>query len=127
MEKKDLNLQRCDSYSVFKSNMLKLIRSFSSSFYDCHNPIGIKCITQIRLGLSHLRSISSNIAFIHFFLHCPFYSNERRTFLNSLVNIDHSLLDNIGFSPTQTLLFDNTAFNTKDNTKMINLIIDFVL
>ena len=64
---------------------------------------------------------------IHFFLHCPFYSNERRTFLNSLVNIDHSLLDNIGISPTQTLLFDNTAFNTKDNTKMINLIIDFVL
>ena len=49
------NLRRCDSYNVFNSNILKFIRSSSDSFFDCHNPIGIKYITRIRLGLSHLR------------------------------------------------------------------------
>ena len=35
---------------------------------------------------------------IHFFRHCPLCSNERRTLMNSLVNIDHTLLDNTDFS-----------------------------
>ena len=35
--------------------ILKFIRPSSNSFYNCHNPIGIKYITRIRLGLSHLR------------------------------------------------------------------------
>ena len=64
---------------------------------------------------------------IHFFLHCPLYTNERRTLLNSLVNIDHTLLDNTNFSLTQILLFGNTTFNAIENTKIINLTIDFVL
>ena len=64
---------------------------------------------------------------IHFFLHCPLYSNERRTLQNSLVNIDHTLLDNTDFSLTQILLFGNTTFNAIVNTKIINLTIDFVL
>ena len=140
----DSSLRRCNSYNVFKSNILKLIRSSSDSFFDYHNSIGIKCITRIRLGLNHLREHKFKHSFqdtlnpicncgndvesaIHFFLHCPLYSNERRTLLNSLVNIDHTLLDNTDFSLTQILLFGNTTFNAIENTKIINLTIDFVL
>ena len=50
-----------------------------------------------------------------------------RTLLSSLVNIDHKLLDNTNFSLSQILLFGNTTFNAKENTKIINLTIDFVL
>ena len=63
---------------------------------------------------------------IYFFLQCPLYSNERRTLLNNLVNIDHTLLDNTDFSLTQILLFGNTNFNAIENTKTINLTNDFV-
>ena len=86
--KLDSNLQRCDSYYVFKSNILKFIWPSSNSIFDCHNPIGIKYITQIRLGLSDLRERKFKHGFqdtlnpvcncgndvesaIHFFLHCP--------------------------------------------------------
>ena len=73
--------------------------------------------------------INSNTGFrihsIHFVHHCPLYSNERRTQLSSLVNIDHKLLDNSNFSLTQTL--GNRAFNAKENTKIINLTIEFIL
>ena len=53
--KLDLILRKCDSFNVFKKEILKFIRPSSNSFYNCHNPIGIKYITRIRLGLSHLR------------------------------------------------------------------------
>ena len=142
--KLDPSLRRYDSYNVFKSNILKFIQPSSNSFFDCHNPIGIKYITGIRLGLSHLREHKFKHSFqdalnlicnhcndvesaIHFFLHCPLYSNERRTLLHSLVNIDHALLGNTNFSLTQYLVFGNTTFNAIINTKIINLTIDFVL
>ena len=49
-KKLDPSLRRCDSYNVFKSNILKFIRPSSNSFFDCHNHIRIKYITRIRLG-----------------------------------------------------------------------------
>ena len=91
-----VSLRKCDSCNVFKKEILKLIRLSSNSFYNCHNPIGIKYITRIRLGLSHLREHKLKHSFqdsinpicncgndvesaTHFFLHCPLYSNERFT------------------------------------------------
>ena len=122
----------------------KFTRSSSSLFFDWHNRIGIKYITHIRLGLSHLREHKFKRRFndtinpicncvndvesaIHFFLNCLLYSNERRTFLSSLVNIDHKLFGNANCSLTQTLLFDNTTFNVKDKAKIINLTIDYIM
>ena len=53
--KLDASLRRYDTYNAFKSNILKFIQPSSSSLFDCHNPIGIKYITRIRLELTHLR------------------------------------------------------------------------
>ena len=142
--KLDLTLRECDNFNVFKKEILKFIRPSSNSFYNYHNPIGMKYITRIRLGLSHLREHKFKHSFqdsinpicncgndaesaIHFFLHCPLYSNERCTLLSSLSKIDHKLLHSIDTSLTQILLFGNSSFNTNDNTKIINLTIDFVL
>ena len=49
------------------------------------------------------------------------------TLINSLSKVDHKLLDSTNTSHTQILLFGNSSFTTNDNTKMINLTIDFVL
>ena len=142
--KLDLTLRKCDSFNVFKKEILKFIHPSSNSFYNCHNPIGIKYITRIRLGLSHLREHKFKHSFqdsinpicncgndvesaIHFFLHSPLYSNECCTLLNSLSKIDYKLLDSTDTSLTQILLFGNSSFTTNDNTKIINLTIDFVL
>ena len=45
-------------------------------------------------------------------------SYELRTLLNSLANIDYTLLDITDFSLTQILLFGNTSFKAKENTKI---------
>ena len=123
-------------------NQIPVLRPSSNSFFDCHNPIGIKYIARIRI--THLREHQFKHSFqdtlnsisnwgndveyaIHFFLHSPLYSNERRTLLNSLVNINYTLLDNTDFSLTRILLFGNTTFKAIENTKIINLTADFVL
>ena len=55
------------------------------------------------------------------------YSNERCRLLNSLSKIDYKLLDSTDTSLTQILLFGNSSFTTNNNTRIINLTIDFVL
>ena len=66
----------------------------------CLNPKGIKLITRLRRGLSHLREHKFKQSFLdtlhtlcncgqdiesttHFFLHCPFFNNERRTLVST--------------------------------------------
>ena len=105
--KLDVSLRKCDGFSIFKKEILKLIQP--KSFHNWHNLIGIKCITRIRLGLSHLQgykfkhSLQDSInpicnfgndveSVILFFLHCPLYSDERCTLLNSLTHYSPVLL-----------------------------------
>ena len=40
--KLDVGLRKCDSLNVFKKEILKFMQPSSNSFYNCHNPIGMK-------------------------------------------------------------------------------------
>ena len=75
--------------------MLRFIRSSANSFFNCHNPKGIKFITSLRLGLSHLREHKFkqglNIESIaQCLLCCPTYITESRPLLNTTENIDNN-------------------------------------
>ena len=45
---------RNKTFSAFKKTILKFLRPSSNSIFNCDNPKGIKLITRLRLGLSHL-------------------------------------------------------------------------
>ena len=100
-----------------------------NSIYSCHNPKGVKLITQIRLGLSHLREHKFKYksqdsinplcncghdieSTTHYLLHFPLFVNEKSTFFSTLSSLDYTLLDNTDSSLTKTLLFINTSFNS---------------
>ena len=51
----DLKIRNSKTFSAFKKSILKFIRPSSNSIFSCHSPKGIKLITRLRLGLSHLR------------------------------------------------------------------------
>ena len=140
----DPNLRNSKSISVFKEKTLNFIRPYPNSFFDCHNPKGIKLITRLRLGLSHLREHKFKHSFqdtinplcncgqdiessTHFFLHCPFFINERRTLLSTIRSLDNKLLDCTDYDLTQTLLFGNTSQISSNNFKIINALIDYIL
>ena len=50
----DPHIRKSKSISIFKSNILKFIRPKPNNVYYCHNPKGIRLLTRLRLGLSHL-------------------------------------------------------------------------
>ena len=140
----DPNLRNSKSISVFKEKILNFIRPPPNSFFDCHNPKGIKLITRLRLGLSHLREHKFKHSFqdtinplcncgqdiessTHFFLHCPFVINEKRNLLSTIRSLDRKLLDCTDYDLTQTLLFGNTYQISSNNFKIINALIDYIL
>ena len=123
----DSNLRNSKSISVFKEKILNFIRPSPNSVFDIRNPKGIKLITRLRLGLSHLREHKFKHSFqdtlnplcncgqdiestTHFFLHCPFFINERRTLLSTIRSLDSKLLDFTNYDLTQTLLLFKQQF-----------------
>ena len=140
----DSSLRNSNSISGFKEKILNFIRPSPDSFFDIHNPKGIKPTTRLRLGLSDLREYKLKHSFqdtinplcycgqdiesaTHFFLHCPFFINERHTLRNAIRSLDSKLLDCTDYDLTQTLLFGNTSQTSSNNFKIINASIDYIL
>ena len=59
----DKSIRSFESLPLFKKSTLQFIQPNPKRTLNCHNPIGIKLITRLGLGLSHLRDINLNIIF----------------------------------------------------------------
>lgn len=142
--KLDLNIRKLDSFSLFKASILKFIRPCPNSIFHCHNPTGIKLLSRLRLGLSHLREHKFNHSFqdvlnpicicgrdietpCHFFLSCPNYDEERNILLNNLRQIAPNILSHNDSQITQILLFGDTSLNNETNTSILNSTINYLL
>ena len=49
-----LDIRRSKSYPIFRNALLKIGLPNRCLVYRIHNPIGLKLLTRLRLGLSHL-------------------------------------------------------------------------
>ena len=108
--KLDWEIKNSESIVTFKKRILSFIRPSANSTFNCHNPRGIKLLSRLRLGLSHLRKHKFKHSFqdslspfcscgkgefetsSHYLLHCSNYSEERLALLNIIKNIDMSIL-----------------------------------
>ena len=61
----DLKIRNSETISAFKKSILKFIRTYSNSVFNCCSPNGIKLITRLRLGYSHLREHKFSQNFQH--------------------------------------------------------------
>ena len=142
--KLDHNIRNSSSFNIFRKSILKFIRPSANSLFNYHNPKGIKFITRLLLGLSHLRKHKFEHSFqdslnplctcgldiestTHLFLSCPTYITERRTLLSTTENTDNNLLDLCEPVLIRTLLFGSNSFDTDANTNIINATIEYIL
>ena len=90
---------------------MAFIRTSSNSTFNCHNSEGIKILSRLRLGLSNLKKCEFKHSFqdslnpfyscgkgedetgSHYLLHCSNYSEERCVLLNTIKNIERSILN----------------------------------
>ena len=138
-----LNIRNSESLNVFKNSLLKFMRPSGNNVFNCHNPRGVKLLTKLRVGLSHLRGHKFKLGFqdslnpicscgndietlAHFLLHCPHYSNARSTFLNTIRNINRHIFDKNDLQITETLLYSDSSLGDKSNTLILNATIDFL-
>ena len=138
----DCKIRNSRSLSIFKKNLLNFIRPCANSIFNIHNPYGIKLLTRLRLGLSHLRDHKFRHCFqdtlnplcdcgndtettTHFFLHCPSFHTPRQTFLNNIRNINKQILSHGKDQLIQTFLYGNPNFNLTVNRLITNATIEY--
>ena len=130
--------------NIFKKTVLDFIRPSGRTVFNCHNPEGVKLLTRLRLGLSHLCEHKLKHSFqdlfdsicscgnvietsAHYLLHCPNFSNERSTFLNIIGSIDRNILTRSDSQVTENLLYGNSNSNNITNTLILNATADFLI
>ena len=135
-KKLDSNIWNSEALIIFKSKILKFIRPTSSSIFGFHNPIGVKPLTRLRLGLNHLRERIFKHSFqdtfnllcscgkeaettFNFLLSCPNYFDKRLTHLRKI----RIIIPNISEIPNSqiTLFFLYRDTNVTAPTNCINL------
>ena len=140
----DFKIRNSETFSPFKKSILKFTRRSSNSIFNCHSPNGIKLITRLRLGLSHLRKHKFRHNFqdtlnpihsrvddietqIHYLLHCPNYLDEGRTLLDSLQSTGENIHDKNDFHISELFLSGVSSYNDASNTCILNATIHYIL
>ena len=134
---------RNSPYSVFRNYLLNEIRPKPSPLYNIHNPSGIKLLTRLRLGLSHLNEHKFNHNFddcvnpfctcslepestSHFFLHCHHYNTIRSILFKDLNSVDKNLFKLSDNELTLILLYGSTQYSLVNNHILLNSSIKYV-
>ena len=131
------------SRAVLKKHLLSFFRPLPKSTFGLYDPVGLRIIFQLRVGLSPLLAHKKNHNFIdtfsdrcscgtaaettdHFFNSCPLHYNLR-------INLE-SKVDAILFAKnvpnvvdrTSLYLYGNSVLNVSDNREILALSIEFI-
>ena len=116
------------SYLTFRHFLLKKSNRVSPKpIYNIYNPVGIKLLTHLRLGFSHLKEHKFNHNFqdclnplcscslevestAHYFLHCHHYADFRLTLLNNLKSINVNILHLSDNFAVELLLYGDSKY-----------------
>ena len=140
----DCSLRYAPSINVFKKNILKFIRLGPNKVFNIYNPYGLKLLTRLRLGLSHLRGHKFNHNFSdcldeicmcgkdiestnHFLLQCSLFLNQRQVLMDKIRDIDSLIIDQNENSLCYTLLFGNENMDDSENTHVLKAAIEYIL
>ena len=117
-----INIRNSESISSFKCRLLSFIRPFQNGIYNIFDPKGLKLLTRLRLGHSHLNAHRFRHNFqdclnslcscslepedtSHCLLHCYHFSNHCADLMNSVKSVCDS--------------FDSMSDNVKKNVLVI--------
>ena len=140
----DDNIRFSPSLEVFKKSILNVIRPKENHTFDIHNPVGVKLLTRLRLGLSHLHEHKFKFNFqdclnplcvcnvnvennTHFFLHCQNYNVERQILFDKIANINALVLNLCDAELVHVLLYGDASFSFQENKSLLKASIAFIL
>ena len=103
--------------------------------FNIHNSLGLKLLTRLRLGLSHLHDCINPLcscsleveSTVHFFLHCHNFVNIRNTLLNKLNSISCDITNCSDRSLTELILYGNPKLSFQQNSDIINDSLEYII
>ena len=115
-----------------------------NSVFEIINSFGLKLLTRLHLGLSHLRYHKFRHNFqeyinpicvygleiettAHFLLHCPLFQSARQSLLTNIKKIDERILKKHDELFTKIFLYGDDKFDLSCNTSIISSIHCFYL
>ena len=142
--KLDVTLRNAKLLLIFKNSLLKVGRPIQNSIFKIHDPLGIKFLTRLRLGLSHLNehrfrqnfqdclnplcSCSLEVeSTTHFFLHCHHSNQFQQTLLDSVKKIVNDISILADYALVNLLLYGSQNYNFEENSKIIKVSIKYIL
>ena len=134
--KLDTSIYQAASYSVFRKALLDFIRPTANSTFGTNDVSGLKLLTRLRVGFSHLREHKFKHNFqdtlnplcpcsleaedtYHFFMRCQNFSNQRDVLFHDLNSINSEILKMSENEIVQVLLFGNKSFSKDMNFRII--------
>ena len=141
--KLDETIRDSESISIFKNRLLSFIRPLESNVYNIFDPKGLKFLTRLRLGFSHLNehrfrhnlqdcmnplcSCSLEIEDTsHYLLHCHHFSQYRIDLMNSVKSIlenFESLSDNV---KKDILLYGDSRLDGNKNKFILEATLTYI-
>ena len=139
----DPNMKSAESFSLFKSRLLPFIQPVQRSIYNIFDPKGLKFLSRLRLGFSHLNEHRFRHNFqdclnplcsgsleikdtSHYLLHCHHFLHHRVDLMNSLKSVCdnfESMSDNV---KKDLLLFGDSRFDENKNKVILGATISYI-
>ena len=133
------------SVGIFKRRYMDFYQVTAKPTYGIHNPVGLRYLSRLRVGLSHLRKHKFNHHFDdtenpycncdnvslesveHYFLRCPKHTLSRVTLFENLISIIGLIYFKNDSCTTEILLYGKDSLHPLTNKKIIESTINFIL
>ena len=139
--------RKIDTLKQFKDNILKGIKPEAKSIFNLHDPVGVKFIYQLRVGLSPLKEHKNRHNFLdtpcglctcgtgtesteHFLLVCPIFTEPRKKLFETIDSLIEQKLPPVHTLDNSTLikilLYGHDTLNPLQNKGLLNATIDYI-
>ena len=131
------------SFDIFKKHINSFFRPETRSIFGIHDPMGLKYLFQLRVGLSPLRSHKwrhnfadtpselchcnqGNEDTTHYLFSCPLYAIQRATLAASVINIlQKNNLKYLG-NNSKLYLYGHPSMNSRENKNILLATIKYI-
>ena len=137
-----MSFQNFPKFLELKNHLISLFRPKTNSVFKIHDPISLRHLFQLRVGLSVLRHHKKNHNFSdtpsdtcfcknvvedtdHFILHCPFYDTHRselRAKVSSILSLNNIDL----IISSKLLLYGHDSLSLQDNRDILLATLKFI-
>ena len=138
-----IHFDNIPSINILKDHILSLIRPKGKNIYGIHDPLGLRYLTLLRVGLSFLRCHKQCHNFIdtpsenclrkngiedtsRFLYPCPFFAAQRATLASSVIQFLHKYnLNHLG-NQSHLYLYGHQTINLAENRKILLSTIKYI-